>query len=173
MVKDLRVGPKGRMFHISPQSRTPSTDSEAGGGAGDPQGQVLRDSGEGGDNGRVEDPPNRRRHGEVGVAGVGDVEQEGGARGDVSHPGVVGDAEALLAQGEAGGEGEAGGVAQGEADGEADVAPPEAGLRPPPRMMLRLSCPRTWRCVRLSCQRCVKWAIIRSGYHLRSRQHRK
>ena len=172
MVKDLRVGPKGRMFYINPQSRTPSTDSEAGGGAADPQGQVLGDSGEEGDNGRVEDSPNRGRHGGVGVAGVGDADHEGGARGDVA-PGAVGDAEALGDQGEAGVEGVAGAGAQGEADGEAGVAPPEAGLRPPPRMLLRLSCPRTWRCVRLSCQRCVRWAIIRSGYNLRPRQHRK
>ena len=67
MVKPIRVGPHGRTVRIDPQSRTPSTESD------EiiiiyPQGQVHRDSGEEGDNGRVEDSPNRRQYGGVGVS---------------------------------------------------------------------------------------------------------
>ena len=73
MVKPIRVGPHGRTVRIDPQSRTPSTESD------EiiviyPQGEVHRDSGEEGDNGSVEDSPNRGRPGGVGVSD----EREGG-----------------------------------------------------------------------------------------------
>ena len=59
------------MVEMEPWPRTPSTENdesviiEAVPGPSNPQGQILGDSGVEGDNGSVEDSPNRRWHGEL------------------------------------------------------------------------------------------------------------
>ena len=139
--------------YIDPQSRTPSTDSEAGAHAECeqdvvPQGQTLKDSGVEGDNGRVEDSPNQRRHGGVRVSEEDvDVGVAETSVGDV-HPEAEDNEGAL--------------VTPDDNNPDHEVVS-GAGLRPTPQMLLRLSYPRAWRCIRQRCQRCVRWAIIRSG----------
>ena len=158
-------------------SRTPSSDSDrAGQGAEvdievNPQGQIHGGSGEEGDYGRVEDSPNRRRHGGVGVADEsGDHGQDGQADdehelGELGNLAPVNDDIEFIDIGE---------------DQENEHVPEvieegvggEVGVRNVPLMLTRLSIPRAWRCWGERCQRCIMWAIIRARQRLRARSNR-